>query len=455
VAHFRSASFDLDEESVGLALQCCLGGDMHGFQVVRLSDHWFRFSVASNLVGHFIYRLESRIWPDFHITFHLFHGDPSSSVFRDISRSVVDQSEGWTSPHGRGAKQKSDVPQSIAEPAVNALNSVRFTPDLGFLKQSAELENSKVVASNSLRRSPELVTSADVLRLGCFEFPISRAKSSVNGRFFGRAVQILNSPYPWPDFSTESAPMLEVLRDLRTANYSDDQIKSATDISFLPEIGSSQVACPLCLGPGFYCHQNGLVCVIGLRCRYCTKKGHIMRDCPVFCSEFGQKISVSEGGSMLQHVSVPGSEKYQNAPLKDSVDSHSSLVCPRCLMVGHVLTKCTNRICCLRCKEEGHVRATCKQKFVWKVKHKQISPADLTPPAPLAYSSEQDTPNKIILKRRCSCRTGFGSWLCALAVISKATQLEIVQRGKSGCLKGRNLHAINLLRLVLTFRLLI
>ena len=34
----------------------------------------FRFSVANNEVGHFIYGLNDRIWPDFICHFHLYLG---------------------------------------------------------------------------------------------------------------------------------------------------------------------------------------------------------------------------------------------------------------------------------------------------------------------------------------------------------------------------------------------
>ena len=44
---FSSASFPLDEDSVGLALQCCIGGDRLGMKVYKLSDRRFHFFVAS------------------------------------------------------------------------------------------------------------------------------------------------------------------------------------------------------------------------------------------------------------------------------------------------------------------------------------------------------------------------------------------------------------------------
>ena len=71
---FSSASFHLSEESVGLALQSCIGGLCDGFKVLRLGNRCFRFSVASNRVGHFIFGLRDRIWPDFVCHFHLHKG---------------------------------------------------------------------------------------------------------------------------------------------------------------------------------------------------------------------------------------------------------------------------------------------------------------------------------------------------------------------------------------------
>ena len=71
---FSSASFPLTVDSVGVALQCCIGGICSGFRVVPISACSFRFSVANNKVGHFIYGLKDRIWPDFVCHFHLFNG---------------------------------------------------------------------------------------------------------------------------------------------------------------------------------------------------------------------------------------------------------------------------------------------------------------------------------------------------------------------------------------------
>jgi hypothetical protein len=74
VVSFSSAFFKISEESVGLALQSCIGGLAKGFRVFQLSDQRFRFSVSSNKVGHFIYGLKDRLWPDFVCHFSLYRG---------------------------------------------------------------------------------------------------------------------------------------------------------------------------------------------------------------------------------------------------------------------------------------------------------------------------------------------------------------------------------------------
>lgn len=74
VVTFSSALFPLSIDSVGTALQCCIGGFGEGFNVLQIGPRAFRFSMANNKVGHFIYRLKDRIWPDFVCHFHIFNG---------------------------------------------------------------------------------------------------------------------------------------------------------------------------------------------------------------------------------------------------------------------------------------------------------------------------------------------------------------------------------------------
>lgn len=74
VVSFSLASFALSVDSVGSALQCCIGGLSSSFKVLQINSRSFRFSVANNKVGHFIHRLRDRVWPDFVCHFHLYNG---------------------------------------------------------------------------------------------------------------------------------------------------------------------------------------------------------------------------------------------------------------------------------------------------------------------------------------------------------------------------------------------
>lgn len=115
VVSFSSASFPLTEESVSLALQSCIGGILDRFNVFRQSDRRFQFSVSSNKVGHFIYGLKDRVWPDFVCHFSLFLGDTSFVNHGDKST--------WSS-----SSQLLDVAQR---------SPTRCSPNLDFLAESA------------------------------------------------------------------------------------------------------------------------------------------------------------------------------------------------------------------------------------------------------------------------------------------------------------------------------
>ena len=89
VVSFSFAAFHLSEEAVALVLQCCLGGLAADFRVFKFSNKRFRFSVASNKVGHFVYSLRDRVWPDFTCHFHLFRGDPKVFPSDNIDKAAA------------------------------------------------------------------------------------------------------------------------------------------------------------------------------------------------------------------------------------------------------------------------------------------------------------------------------------------------------------------------------
>ena len=85
VVHFSSASLPLNDDSIAIALQCCIGGLPSGLNVTHIDGRRFRFSVASNKVGHYIYGLKDRVWPDFVCHFCLFHQSKTGILALDSS----------------------------------------------------------------------------------------------------------------------------------------------------------------------------------------------------------------------------------------------------------------------------------------------------------------------------------------------------------------------------------
>jgi len=66
--------FRLTPVMVGLLLQSVLGVSSHACRVVQLGDRVFRFSIASKLVGFYIFKLKSFECSEFKALFHLWHG---------------------------------------------------------------------------------------------------------------------------------------------------------------------------------------------------------------------------------------------------------------------------------------------------------------------------------------------------------------------------------------------
>jgi hypothetical protein len=72
LATFRRYLFQLNEESVALAFQSCLGGHAKYFQVSYQSHNHFRFTVSCKAVGFAIYNLRRFIGASFDVYFHLW-----------------------------------------------------------------------------------------------------------------------------------------------------------------------------------------------------------------------------------------------------------------------------------------------------------------------------------------------------------------------------------------------
>jgi hypothetical protein len=132
-------------ESVGLALQCCIGDDALGFRVYQLSDCRFCFSVASNKVGHFIYGLHDRIWLDFVCHFSLYRGVyPRVSGFFDRATSPLVPSKQDLIVAQRSPTLLHPNLDVLAASSANDLSATRELAKFGFIRtaSSTSLENS-------------------------------------------------------------------------------------------------------------------------------------------------------------------------------------------------------------------------------------------------------------------------------------------------------------------------
>jgi hypothetical protein len=72
LATFRRYLFQLNEESVAIALQSCLGGLAQFYCVSFQSHNHFRFTVCCKKVGFAIYKLRRFIGTSFDVYFHLW-----------------------------------------------------------------------------------------------------------------------------------------------------------------------------------------------------------------------------------------------------------------------------------------------------------------------------------------------------------------------------------------------
>ena len=73
LATFKRYLFQLNEDSVALALQSCLGGNAQDFHVQFISHNHFRFSVSCKSIGLVIYKLRQFIGKSFDVYFHLWN----------------------------------------------------------------------------------------------------------------------------------------------------------------------------------------------------------------------------------------------------------------------------------------------------------------------------------------------------------------------------------------------
>lgn len=328
VVTFSLASFPLSVDSVAVALQCCIGGSSAGFKVSRLSDRSFKFSVASNKVGHFIYKLQDRVWPDFVCHFHLFKQGVVDYGFLDNH---------WYSDH---------------EPVVtSAQRSLAIMPDLSSLTSSArgdhsankELSKFGLVQDSFSGRnpmhsfemsvhasSPEVAPEpaipsgprSQIIQFGSFVCPVTMQETAdpipsiVANNPLDRSELIL-----WESIAENT---LYHILDAGQAEYSEADIMAMFNLSSLP--------------PTDFIHERLN------KCQLCSVIGHSQDSCPgIDCLRCHQLQNVCNACYNLQHTR----HKLSRACSCCNNTTHEVWFCP-------ALTKCN------KCGFLGHLARECK-----------------------------------------------------------------------------------------------
>jgi hypothetical protein len=270
VVSFSSASFPLLEEYVGLALQSCIGGSTQGFHVYRLSDRRFRFSVSSNKVGHFIYGLKDRVWPDFVCHFTLYRGDvshlatPSEDSSWFSSDQLLDIAQ--RSPT-RFTSLKVLKDSAERDPFSSSSELVNFGLDQNVLRFACNQSSTSISTKLDHVHAQRLPT---FMNFGNFEFEVPKKLAAVKDlTFIGENCErLLCQRLP--------VSVLKHLDDLRLARYPDAEVMEILKFPFIPpkDLVFEFIGCCSRCGLDDHLRPNCLgVCkncqLLGFKCHVC------------------------------------------------------------------------------------------------------------------------------------------------------------------------------------------
>jgi hypothetical protein len=231
-----------------------LGGYHKGFNVYQQSDRLFRFLVASNKVGHMIYGLKYRVWPDFVCHF---------SLFRWFSPSVT----GFIHDDGPLWSSKDELLE------VSSRSPMRFKPNLTFLMPKTNFPSESFVQELSkfglfdlsdkypANTPQDQANDTHDLPIESIVFgghsPSTIHRQNVAGRKF------IGSGFKHDYFAHISDDVLPKILDLHQAGYLDPKIVAAVGLFLIP---------PLDL---VYSHLNFF--------SDCSLTGHVAQNCPGIC----------------------------------------------------------------------------------------------------------------------------------------------------------------------------
>ena len=274
LAVFRRYLFRLTEDSVAMALHCCLGGSPAGFHVVFESDRHFRFSVSNKQVGFLIRSLKRITIEQFDVYFHLWHDGGANWVKEKIK---------W---------QKEENRWTIQTNRKNKRNSAR---------KKVSFHHKLVQDSPITKSQPRELNS--VIKIGSFYCPFDPIDSSLVRDFtedslpldreFGTDSSQFNKDFhkgPRSSLgSNKDVPVYSVFQKLKSDLRIDEnggrsncpmQYKEAINgnapqgVRFIFPSNASR-CCFRCLSPGHFVRD----CFCDIRCIYCFNYGHKAQVC--------------------------------------------------------------------------------------------------------------------------------------------------------------------------------
>ena len=192
-----------------------------GFHVCQLSDRRFRFSVASNKVGHFVYGLKDRIWPDFVCHFYLFRGTHpkhfGSLTEKDLSWNSADHNLEVAQRSPTLLRPKHDFLKHSAATDHSSRNELaKFGLGTSHCSENTVFGSFTPITCDHDKVRQNSVQQSSVV-FGSFVDPVFLDPMVSNSKFCG--ANFLDSFY-----STVPKITLENIMDLRLSRYSDEEI---------------------------------------------------------------------------------------------------------------------------------------------------------------------------------------------------------------------------------------
>ena len=318
VVAFSSASFPLSIESVGLALQCCIGGSSTGFNVKHLAGRQFRFSVASNKVGHFVYGLKDRVWPDFVCHFNLYRHNAWFNSYSDQS---------WHSDH-----ELTEL-VSCSPLAIKTRFSFQSSEDLPHNHSAMELakfgflppQSSSVLGHEPSSPLDQSLVHTEKVIFGSFQSDISLHDKDNNSIRLGNFKSVIK-PHNQEPQSTfiginywssywESIPKFILLHimDFRKAGYDDSHIAKVWALDSVPSVD-------------FILNKVKM-------CSCCKQLGHLGPNCSI--------PAIDTQSKQIRHLEL---NPARRPPVNISNNLHHDFSCIICSSLGHSADFCPSKL---------------------------------------------------------------------------------------------------------------